>query len=69
MFAPARGACQWPPMLEDRILFIDGEAIVIDKPAGLPVDPPRRGGDSLAARIDELKCGFKRAPTVMHRLD
>ena len=32
--------------LEDRILFIDGEAIVIDKPAGLPVDPPRAGGDS-----------------------
>jgi tRNA pseudouridine32 synthase/23S rRNA pseudouridine746 synthase len=56
-------------MLEDRILFIDGEAIVLDKPAGLPVDPPKRGGDSLTARIDELKCGFKRPPTVMHRLD
>ena len=56
-------------MLEDRILFIDGEAIVLDKPAGLPVDPPRRRGDSLAARIDELKCGFKRPPVVMHRLD
>ena len=42
-------------MLEDRILFIDGEAIVIDKPAGLPVDTPRRGGDSLvgAARRAE----------------
>ena len=56
-------------MLEDRILFIDGEAIVLDKPAGLPVDPPKRGGDSLAARIHELKCGFKRPPTIMHRLD
>ena len=56
-------------MLEDRILFIDGEAIVIDKPAGLPVDPPRRGGDSVAVRIGELKCGFKRPPAVMHRLD
>jgi len=56
-------------MLEDRILFIDGEAIVLDKPAGLPVDPPRRGGDSLAARIDELKCGFQRPPAIMHRLD
>ena len=30
--------------LADRILFIDGEAIVLDKPAGLPVDTPRRGG-------------------------
>jgi tRNA pseudouridine32 synthase/23S rRNA pseudouridine746 synthase len=56
-------------MLEDRILFIDGEAIVLDKPAGLPVDTPKRGGDSLAARIGELKCGFQRPPAVMHRLD
>ena len=56
-------------MLVDRILFIDGEAIVLDKPAGLPVDPPKRGGDSLAARIHELKCGFQRPPAVMHRLD
>jgi tRNA pseudouridine32 synthase/23S rRNA pseudouridine746 synthase len=56
-------------VLEDRILFIDAEAIVIDKPSGLPVDPPRRGGDSVAARIHELKCGFKRPPTAMHRLD
>jgi tRNA pseudouridine32 synthase/23S rRNA pseudouridine746 synthase len=55
--------------LSDRILFIDAEALVLDKPAGLPVDAPRRGGDSIAARIDELKCGFKRPPTPMHRLD
>ncbi|HZC37875.1 MAG TPA: RNA pseudouridine synthase [Sphingomicrobium sp.] len=56
-------------MLSDRILFIDAEAIVLDKPAGLPVDAPRRGGDSIAARLDELKCGFKRPPVPMHRLD
>src|SRR5207237_5061906 len=55
--------------LSDQILFIDAEALVLDKPAGLPVDTPRRGGDSVAARIDELKCGFKRPPTAMHRLD
>jgi tRNA pseudouridine32 synthase/23S rRNA pseudouridine746 synthase len=55
--------------LSDRILFIDAEALVLDKPAGLPVDAPRRGGDSIASRIDELKCGFKRPPTAMHRLD
>ena len=56
-------------MLSDRILFIDAEAIVIDKPACLPVDTPRRGGDSIASRLDELQCGFKRPPTPMHRLD
>ena len=55
--------------LSDHILFIDAEALVLDKPAGLPVDTPRRGGDSIAARLDDLKCGFKRPPTPMHRLD
>lgn len=55
--------------LSDRILFIDAEALVLDKPAGLAVDAPRRGGDSIAGRIGELKCGFQRPPTAMHRLD
>ena len=55
--------------LEDLILFVDGEAIVIDKPAGLPVDAPRAGGDSIEARIEELSLGFKRPPVPMHRLD
>ena len=56
-------------LLSDCILFIDAEAIVLDKPAGLPVDAPRRGGESIAAGIDELKCRFQRPPTAMHRLD
>jgi len=56
-------------ILSDHILFIDAEALVLNKPAGLPVDAPRRGGDSIAARIEELKCGFQRPPTAMHRLD
>jgi tRNA pseudouridine32 synthase/23S rRNA pseudouridine746 synthase len=56
-------------LLSDLVLFIDAEAIVINKPAGLPVDAPRRGGESIASRIDELRCGFKRPPTAMHRLD
>jgi tRNA pseudouridine32 synthase/23S rRNA pseudouridine746 synthase len=55
--------------LTDRVLFIDAEALVLDKPAGLPVDTPKRGGDSVERRLDELKCGFKRPPTAMHRLD
>lgn len=55
--------------LEDRILYVDAEAIVIDKPEGLPVDAPRAGGASIEARIDELRLGFKRPPVPMHRLD
>ena len=56
-------------LLSDRILFIDGDVIVIDKPAGLPVDSPRSGGPSVEGRIGELKMGFKQAPVAMHRLD
>ena len=56
-------------ILSDRILYIDAEAMVIDKPAGLPVDPPRRGGDSIVSRLGDLRSGFKRTPTPMHRLD
>lgn len=56
-------------LLSDRILFIDGDAIVIDKPAGLPVDMPRSGGPSVEGRIDELKMGFRSPPVAMHRLD
>ena len=58
-----------PLMLDQRILFIDAEAIIINKPAGLPVDTPRRGGDSVVERLGELKLGFQRPPTPMHRLD
>jgi tRNA pseudouridine32 synthase/23S rRNA pseudouridine746 synthase len=69
-FIGARFLCSAADVdLSDRILFIDAEAIVIDKPAGLPVDAPRRGGASIASRLDELKCDFKRPPTPMHRLD
>lgn len=56
-------------LLSSFILFIDGEAFVMDKPAGLPVDTPKRGGDSIERRLDELRFGFKRFPTAMHRLD
>ena len=51
------------------ILFEDAEALVIDKPAGLPLDRPRAGGASLEDRLDELKLGFQRAPAPVHRLD
>jgi tRNA pseudouridine32 synthase / 23S rRNA pseudouridine746 synthase len=51
------------------ILYEDGEALVIDKPAGLPVDQPRRGGPCLDDHLDHLKLGFQRRPVAVHRLD
>jgi len=56
-------------MLDEHILFIDGEAIIIDKPAGLPVDPPRDGGVSLENHLQSLSFGFQRWPAAVHRLD
>ncbi len=56
-------------IMELEILFEDGEALVIDKPAGLPLDRPRAGGPSLEDRLDELKLGFQREPAPVHRLD
>ena len=51
------------------ILFEDAEALVIDKPAGLPIDPPRAGGTSLENYLDTLRLGFQRLPLAVHRLD
>lgn len=56
-------------MLSDNVLFIDAEAIVIDKPAGLPVDAPRDGGLSLDNHLQSLTFGFQRWPQAVHRLD
>jgi len=56
-------------MLDKRVLFLDAEAIVIDKPAGLPVDPVRDGSLSLENHLASLTFGFKRWPTAVHRLD
>jgi tRNA pseudouridine32 synthase/23S rRNA pseudouridine746 synthase len=54
---------------ESRVLFIDGEAIVIDKPAGLAVHPGARTPESLEDYLHHLRFGFKRKPLPVHRLD
>ena len=56
-------------MTQLPILFEDGEALVIDKPAGLAIDPPRDGGLSLENYLEALKLGFQRVPVAVHRLD
>ena len=52
-----------------NILFEDGEALVVDKPSGLPVDCPRTGGISMDDYMDYLRLGFQRDPVAVHRLD
>lgn len=56
-------------MFEDRVLYIDAEALVIDKPSGLPVDRPKDGTPALADMVDDLRYGFARPPGIVHRLD
>ena len=56
-------------MLSDHILFIDAEAMVVDKPAGLGVTAGRDGRLSLENHLDSLRFGFQRQPSAVHRLD
>ena len=56
-------------MLADRIIFLDGEAIILDKPAGLAVDRPRDRSPSVEAMLGELTFGFRRLPQPVHRID
>ena len=53
----------------ERVLFVDAEALVIDKPAGLAVHPGPRTHESLEDYLGDLRLGFMRPPTIVHRLD
>ncbi len=56
-------------MWEKYVLFIDGEAIVIDKPAGLAVHPGSKTRESLEDYLGHFRFGFQRQPLPVHRLD
>ena len=56
-------------MWEKYVLFIDGEAIVIDKPAGLAVHPGSSTPESLEDYLSHFRFGFQREPLPVHRLD
>jgi len=55
--------------LSARILYRDGQIIVIDKPAGLPVHGGPRTGDTIESFLDALKFGLSHPPVPAHRLD
>jgi tRNA pseudouridine32 synthase/23S rRNA pseudouridine746 synthase len=56
-------------MSHPPILFEDAEALVIDKPGGLPIERPRKGGASLGDYLEALSLGFHNPPVPVHRLD
>ena len=55
--------------VSDRIIFIDAEAMVIDKPAGLAVHAGPSTRASLEDLLADLRFGFHRPPAPVHRLD
>jgi tRNA pseudouridine32 synthase/23S rRNA pseudouridine746 synthase len=55
--------------LINRVLYRDGLALVIDKPAGIPVHAGPGGGPNLEAGFDALRFGLAHPPALAHRLD
>src|SRR5438093_491397 len=51
-----------------RLLYRDALLLVIDKPAGLPVHPGPRGGETLTDHLDTLRFGLPRRPQPPHRV-
>ena len=52
-----------------RVLYRDALMLVIDKPAGMPVHPGPKGGETLFHHLDALRFGLPRRPEAAHRLD
>jgi tRNA pseudouridine32 synthase/23S rRNA pseudouridine746 synthase len=52
-----------------RVLYRDALMLVLDKPAGLPVHPGPKGGETLFRHLDSLRFGLPRRPEAAHRLD
>jgi len=67
--APRPASAHSAGMLRDRVLFIDAEAMIVDKPAGLGVTPGRDGRLSVENHLESLRFGFQRLPSAVHRLD
>jgi tRNA pseudouridine32 synthase/23S rRNA pseudouridine746 synthase len=55
--------------LVERVLYRDGLALVIDKPAGIPVHGGPGGGPNLEHWFALLRFGLPQPPALAHRLD
>lgn len=58
-----------PEVLIARLLYRDASVLILDKPAGLPVHPGPKGGETLTDHLDDLRFGLKWRPELAHRLD
>ncbi|EWY35783.1 pseudouridine synthase [Skermanella stibiiresistens SB22] len=55
--------------LHARVLHLDHDVLILDKPAGLLVHPGPRGQGSLGDFLGELWFEMERPPALAHRLD
>jgi tRNA pseudouridine32 synthase/23S rRNA pseudouridine746 synthase/23S rRNA pseudouridine1911/1915/1917 synthase len=53
----------------NRLLYRDGLALIIDKPAGLPVHAGPGGGANVEQYLEALRFGLPGLPALAHRLD
>lgn len=58
-----------PEQIRSRVLFRDGQVLIVDKPAGLAVHAGPSGGESLRDFLSELRFGILPQPEPAHRLD
>ena len=58
-----------PEEVQGLILFRDGQMLIINKPAGIPVHAGPKGGINLEQYFEHLKFGLPRVPSLAHRLD
>ncbi|WP_237152606.1 RluA family pseudouridine synthase [Oryzibacter oryziterrae] len=52
-----------------RILYRDGQMLIVDKPAGIPVHGGFGGGETLDQHFPALQFGLPNPPQLAHRLD
>ncbi|HET6620746.1 MAG TPA: pseudouridine synthase, partial [Dongiaceae bacterium] len=55
--------------IQRRLLYRDGLVLVLDKPAGLPVQAGPGGGPNLEQSFAALRFGLPANPALAHRLD
>ena len=55
--------------MKDRVLHLDHDVLILDKPAGLLVHPGPRGQGSLSDFLPDLWLEMARPPALAHRLD
>jgi RluA family pseudouridine synthase len=58
-----------PEQIRERVLFRDGQVLILDKPAGLAVHAGSNGGESLRDYRADLRFGIAPLPEPAHRLD